>query len=199
MPLQRPSPDEAPAATWARAVNQLAARVVAAEPAAVYRVHGKARPVPPLRALLTSDEFEGGAVGGADGVAGATGWRMAHDVAEELVEQGLHPDFLAALATFSALEPGDLFEFAGIDRTTVGRRKAAGAALPHEVAVKALQATELLAQATDVFGSPAQAAAWLTRPHPVLQDQTPLRRARTPWGLSKVQGMLAALRWGGVV
>ena len=191
MPMPRPSPADTASATWARTVNHLAARVVGAEPAAVYRVHGKARLAPPVRALLTSDNGEGGVDG--------TGWRMASDVAEKLVEQGLHPDYLAALATFSALEPADLYEFAGIDRTTVGRRKAAGAVLPHEVAVKALQATELLAQANDVFGSPAPAAAWLTRPHPLLQGQTPLRRARTPWGLSKVQGMLAALRWGGVV
>lgn len=191
MTLQRPSMPEPATSTWARSVNQLATQVFAAEPAAVYRVRGKAQAAPPARALLTSD---GGVAG-----TGGTGWHMAHDVAEALVEQGLHPDYLADLATTSALEPRDLFEFAGIDRTTVGRRKAAGATLPHEVAVKALQATELLAQATDVFGSPAQAAVWLTRPHPVLQGQTPLRRARTPWGLSKVQGMLVALRWGGVV
>ena len=122
---------------------------------------------------------------------------MAHDVAEQLADDGLDPDYLADLAAASALEPRELFEFAGIDRTTVGRRKASGAALPHDVAVKAPLATELLAQANQVFGTAAQAALWLTRPHPLLEGLTPLRRARTPWGLAKVQAMLVALRFGG--
>jgi putative toxin-antitoxin system antitoxin component (TIGR02293 family) len=182
-----PAPPESLPASWVQSVNQLASHVGAAEPAAVYRVRGKAKATAPALQLLVTDE-----------AAGAFGWRMAHDRAEELIERGLDPDYLAALATASGLEPRDLFEFAGIDRTTVGRRKAAGAALPHEVAVKALQATELLAQATAVFGSAAHAAVWLTRPHPSLDGQTPLRRARTPWGLGKVLGILAALRYGGV-
>ena len=91
----------------------------------------------------------------------------------------------------------DVLDFAGIDRTTVSRRKGSGAALPQDAAVKALQATDLVAQATEVFGSPRQAALWLTRPHPLLGGETPLKRARTPWGMSKVQGMLVALRYGG--
>ncbi len=50
--------------------------------------------------------------------------------------------------------------------------------------------------ATEVFGSPAQASTWLTRPHPSLDGETPLKRARTPWGMSKVQSILVALRYG---
>jgi putative toxin-antitoxin system antitoxin component (TIGR02293 family) len=187
MTQPNPNSPEPAFSAWARDVNRLASQAGVAEPPARYHVRGKAHPTASARPLLTHDE-----------AAGGFGWRMAHDVAEALVERGLDPDYLAALATSSGLEPRDLFEFAGIDRTTIARRKAAGATLPHEAAVKALQATELLAQATEVFGSADQAAVWLTRPHPVLDGQTPLRRARTPWGLGKVQGMLAALRYGGV-
>ena len=187
MTQPRPATPDSLPASWVQAVNDLASHVGVAEPVPAYRVRGKVQAAASTRLLLVSDE-----------AAGGFGWRMAHDRAEELIERGLDPDYLAALANSSGLEPRELFEFAGIDRTTTVRRKAAGAALPHEVAVKALQATELLAQATEVFGSAAQSAVWLTRPHPALEGQTPLRRARTPWGLSKVQGMLAALRYGGV-
>ena len=105
-------------------------------------------------------------------------------------------DFLGDIAGFSGLDSRDVLDFAGIDRTTVSRRKASGSALPQDAAVKALQITDLLTQATEVFGSPAQASTWLTRPHPSLDGETPLKRARTPWGMSKVQSILVALRYG---
>lgn len=37
----------------------------------------------------------------------------------------------------------------------------------------------------------------LTKGHPLLNGQTPLQRARTPWGMGKVLSMLVALRYGG--
>ena len=126
----------------------------------------------------------------------AFGYRMAPDVAERLVMAGLDPDFLGDIAAVSGLESRDVLDFAGIDRTTVSRRKAGGSPLPQDAAVKALQITDLLTQATDVFGSPAQASTWLTRPHASLDGETPLRRARTPWGMGKVQSILVALRYG---
>ena len=126
----------------------------------------------------------------------ALGYRMEPDVAEHLVADGLDPDFLGDIAGFSGLDSRDVLDFAGIDRTTVSRRKASGSALPQDAAVKALQITDLLTQATEVFGSPAQASTWLTRPHPSLDGETPLKRARTPWGMSKVQSILVALRYG---
>ncbi|MDE2628415.1 MAG: DUF2384 domain-containing protein [Burkholderiales bacterium] len=121
---------------------------------------------------------------------------MAPEVAEHLVADGLDPDFLGEIAGLSGLDSRDVLDFAGIDRTTVSRRKASGSALPQDAAVKALQITDLLTQATEVFGSPAQASTWLTRPHPSLDGETPLKRARTPWGMSKVQSILVALRYG---
>ncbi|MDP1535414.1 MAG: hypothetical protein Q8L92_17690, partial [Rubrivivax sp.] len=76
---------------------------------------------------------------------------MAPDVAEHLVADGLDPDFLGDIAGFSGLDSRDVLDFAGIDRTTVSRRKASGSALPQDAAVKALQITDLLTQATEVF------------------------------------------------
>jgi putative toxin-antitoxin system antitoxin component (TIGR02293 family) len=151
------------------------------------------------RLLLTSGELAAGGILHRTPGSDALGYRMAPEVAEHLVSGGLDPDFLGDIAGFSGLESRDVLDFAGIDRTTVSRRKASGSALPQDAAVKALQITDLLTQATEVFGSPTQASTWLTRAHPSLDGETPLKRARTPWGMSKVQSILVALRYGAAV
>jgi uncharacterized protein (DUF2384 family) len=56
----------------------------------------------------------------------------------------------------------------------------------------------LVGLATQVFGAVEDAAGWLTSPHPLLDGESPMQRARTPWGLDKVREILVALRYGGV-
>ena len=181
---------------WASAINGLAARAGSARKGSYPAGRRGARPDVSRGLLLTDgDLFPSAAQPRVPG-GEASGCRMAPEVAEQLVAEGLDPDFLGDIAGFSGLESRDVLDFAGIDRTTVSRRKSSGSALPQDAAVKALQITDLLTQATEVFGSPMQASTWLTRPHPSLDDETPLRRARTPWGMTKVQSMLVALRYG---
>jgi len=192
-PPQRP----ASLAEWTRGVNSLAARASFGH-AARRKPSGAATGRSRSAALLMAGPELAGDMKQLHAAAGTPfGYRMEHDVAEYLVGTGLDPDFLAELATLSGLESRDVLDFAGIDRTTVSRRKASGAALPQDAAVKALQAIDLMTRATEVFGSPDQASRWLTKAHPLLDGETPLRRARTPWGMSKVQSMLVALRYGG--
>lgn len=181
---------------WARAINGLAARAGPARKGSDTAMHGSAERARAGRLLLTSGELDARGTPHRTPGSAVTGYRMAPEVAENLAIDGLDPDFLGDIAGFSGLEARDVLDFAGIDRTTVSRRKASGSALPQDAAVKALQITDLLTQATEVFGVPAQASMWLTRPHPSLDGATPLKRARTPWGMSKVQSMLVALRYG---
>jgi len=191
-------PPPRPAATlveWASAINGLAARAGSARKGSSPASCGGAERAGAGR-LLTSGELDAGTIPHRDPGSAALGYRMAPEVAEHLAIDGLDPDFLGDIAGFSGLDARDVLDFAGIDRTTVSRRKASGSALPQDAAVKALQITDLLTQATEVFGSPAQASTWLTRPHPSLDGETPLKRARTPWGMSKVQSILVALRYG---
>ena len=181
---------------WASAINELAVRAGSARKGSKPAGRGATGRNGSGGLLLTGgDQFPGT---GQPHVPGgeAYGCRMAPEVAEHLVADGLDPDFLGDIAGFSGLDSRDVLDFAGIDRTTVSRRKASGSALPQDAAVKALQITDLLTQATEVFGSPTQASTWLTRPHPSLDGETPLKRARTPWGMSKVQSILVALRYG---
>jgi putative toxin-antitoxin system antitoxin component (TIGR02293 family) len=195
---------------WAQDINVLATNA-AGDDHPHHTPAGKKRRRTSLRLLSTDADADAATAGavcavGASGASGAKGapasprsfgYRMAHDVAEQLVQSGIDPDYLGEFAALSGLDTRDVLDFTGIDRTTVSRRKASGAALPQDTAVKALQVTDLMTQATEVFGTPHLASAWLTKPHPLLDDQTPLRRARTPWGLAKVQGLLVALRYGG--
>jgi len=181
---------------WACAINGLAARAGAARKGTRPAMHGGAERAGAGKLLLTSGELDASGTAHRTPGSEAVRYFMAPEVAEHLAIDGLYPDFLGDIAGFSGLEPRDVLDFAGIDRTTVSRRKASGSALPQDAAVKALQITDLLTQATEVFGSPTQASMWLTRLHPSLNGQTPLKRARTPWGMSKVQSMLVALRYG---
>ncbi len=181
---------------WAGAINGLVARAGRAREGTDLAARGGVDENHCGELLLTGgDPFPSAGLPRLPG-GDAYGCRMAPEVAEHLVAGGLDPDFLGDIAGFSGLESRDVLDFAGIDRTTVSRRKASGSALPQDAAVKALQITDLLTQATEVFGSPTQASTWLTRPHPSLDGETPLKRARTPWGMSKVQSILVALRYG---
>ena len=122
---------------------------------------------------------------------------FSDSAAEAVVNNGLKAPVLSELAAAAGLDVRHLYEFAGIDRTTVARRAARNDVLPHEASVKAMQFAELVSVAIDVFGALPEAAAWLTRLHPALQGQTPLQRARTPWGLRRVHAVLGALKYGG--
>ena len=125
--------------------------------------------------------------------------RFSGTAAETLVRRGLKATLLAELAVASGIDARHLYEFACIDRSTVSRRAMRDDVLPQEVAVKALEFAWLVATAADVFGTVADAARWLTRPHPALEGETPLHRARTPWGLERVRSVLGALKHGAPV
>ena len=193
----RPLQPASSLAEWTRVINTLATRATRKHEARTKAPGTRAKRSDAVELLLTDGDVVANENGVGTRARGTFGYRMAHDVAEHLVGAGLDPDFLGEFAAISGLESRDVLDFAGIDRTTVSRRKASGSALPQDAAVKALQATDLMTQATEVFGSPNQASLWLTKPHPLLDGETPLRRARTPWGMSKVQSMLVSLRYGG--
>ena len=126
----------------------------------------------------------------------ADGIRFSDTTAEAVVRSGLKASVLGKLSEATGIVVERLFEFVGLDRTTVARRVARDDALPQEASVKAMQFIDLIATATDVFGTVESASAWLTKPHPMLEDETPMQRARTPWGLQLVRTMLGALKYG---
>lgn len=58
---------------------------------------------------------------------------------------------------------------------------------------------ELEALAGDVFTSPEGAEAWLRKPHPMLDGQTPLDVATSHEGFQRVKDLLVNIKFGGVV
>jgi uncharacterized protein (DUF2384 family) len=57
---------------------------------------------------------------------------------------------------------------------------------------------ELEKMAKDTFGSHEAASAWLRRPHPMLEGDSPVEAAKTSHGTERVKGILAAIKYGGV-
>lgn len=57
---------------------------------------------------------------------------------------------------------------------------------------------ELERMAADTFETSEDAAGWLRKPHPLLDEKTPLEMAQTAAGAQQVRSMLVAIRYGGV-
>lgn len=124
---------------------------------------------------------------------------FSSSAAETAVRQGLKATLIDKLSEVSTVEPRDVIAFVGLDRTTILRRVARDDALPQDASVKALQFADLFSLAVSVFADADSASTWLTKPHPALDDETPLQRARTPWGMERVRSILGALQYGGAV
>ena len=97
--------------------------------------------------------------------------RFSATAAEAVVRRGLKATVLQELAGATGMDMHHLLEFAGVDRSTVSRRVARDDLLPQEASVRAMQLTDLVATAVDVFGSVEAATGWLTKPHPVLETR----------------------------
>lgn len=59
--------------------------------------------------------------------------------------------------------------------------------------------SELYDLVIQVFATESKALEWLQRPHPVLGGSTPLAVTSTSIGAQRVKGVLAAIKYGGVV
>lgn len=53
--------------------------------------------------------------------------------------------------------------------------------------------------ARDTFKVPADADAWMREKHPLLDGLSPLKAAQTKAGAKRVNEILTAIKWGGVV
>jgi putative toxin-antitoxin system antitoxin component (TIGR02293 family) len=73
------------------------------------------------------------------------------------------------------------------EKTKAANRKPPGKASPWQ---------EILARATQTFGSEDQATAWLKRPAAPLQDQTPQSLIATPEGFRQVEQLLGKIDHG---
>jgi len=124
---------------------------------------------------------------------------MADAPAAALVSGGLSSAIVGRLGDEVPLEKVLLLRTIGIDKATLSRREEKGAPLEPAEAEGVLRTIELTMMATTTFGTLENGVAWLKKPHPLLDGQSPLEYATNAYALARVKSMMSALRYGGVV
>lgn len=117
----------------------------------------------------------------------------------KLLKRGISSQAIGPLGDYLGLGKGVVAEYLDLDRSTANRRVAKGQLLPIHSAESVLRLLELAQMSTDTFETEEEASAWLRRPHPMLDGDSPLELAKTSFGAQRVKDILIALRYGGVV
>jgi putative toxin-antitoxin system antitoxin component (TIGR02293 family) len=99
--------------------------------------------------------------------------------------------------TLSAIPKDEALTAFGVSWRTIERRgKAPRKPLSPEQSGRVFKFAEVLAKATDVFGSQEEAEAWLSRPAMGLNRQRPIDLLATPAGVELVEKFLTRLDYG---
>lgn len=118
--------------------------------------------------------------------------------AHELVLRGIPAEALTRLfAAVSSLSTDALLAVVGVSSRSFARRKAAPRMrLPVDESERVWRFAEILAHATRVFGSQAEAEAWLDRPAIALDRRKPIDLLRTHPGARLVADYLTRIEHG---
>ena len=117
----------------------------------------------------------------------------------KLLKRGISSQAIGPLGDYLGLGKGVIAEYLDLDRSTANRKAAKGQLLPIHSAESVLRLLELGQMAADTFETDDEASAWLRRPHPMLEGDSPLELAKTSFGAQRVKDILIAIRYGGVV
>ena len=117
----------------------------------------------------------------------------------KLLKRGISSQAIGPLGDYLGLGKGVVAEYLDLDRGTANRRVAKGQLLPIHSAESVLRLLELGQMAADTFETEDEASAWLRRPHPVLEGDSPLEAAKTSFEAQRVKDIRIAIRYGGVV
>jgi putative toxin-antitoxin system antitoxin component (TIGR02293 family) len=119
--------------------------------------------------------------------------------AYRIVRRGISTKSIVPFGAYLGLGKSEVADVLDLDRTTANRKMAKDEPLPMYAAETMLRLLDLSNMAEDTFATPGDAAAWLRKPHPMLDGETPLERAKSAFGTQQVRDMLVALKYGGVV
>jgi putative toxin-antitoxin system antitoxin component (TIGR02293 family) len=117
----------------------------------------------------------------------------------EMIKKGLPTDSLHFMVkNVGLLSDKQNFKIAFGMSPRTSQRKKAGVVerLSPQQSGRAWKFAEVLAKATDVFGSQAEAETWLTRPAMALDRKTPLELLDTAAGQQMVDDLLTRLDYG---
>ena len=116
-----------------------------------------------------------------------------------IVKKGVPSRTLAPLGQYLGLGKGAIAAYLDLDRATATRKVAKDEMLPTHAAESLLRILELDSLAEDTFETPEEAGAWLRRPHPMLDGESPIECAKSAFGAQRVKDILVATKYGGVV
>jgi putative toxin-antitoxin system antitoxin component (TIGR02293 family) len=124
---------------------------------------------------------------------------LNNDQAVRILKNGISFEVIAPLSDYFGMGKGEIYTILDFDRTTAMRRASKDQPLPKHVAENVLRILELQKLACDTFATEEETIAWLRRPHPMLEGESPLLAANTSFGTRRVKDILVAIQHGGVV
>jgi putative toxin-antitoxin system antitoxin component (TIGR02293 family) len=115
-----------------------------------------------------------------------------------VIQKGLPSKAFGHLAdSVVVLEPADVWRAVGLSVRTVQRRRSSpGKPLSVEQSGRAWKFAEVLAKATEVFGSQKAGEEWLSTPAVALVGQKPIELLSTPVGTEMVERLLGRIEFG---
>lgn len=120
--------------------------------------------------------------------------------ASRVIRTGLRAGKVSELVVLLGLKrKEDLGDALNANTTSLWRWARDDSPLPGPTVEQILRAMQLQLFASEVFGGVEPARVWLHKPHPMLEGMTPSGYADNEFGAQKVRGLLAALKYGGLV
>ena len=119
--------------------------------------------------------------------------------AHDLLQEGLPASVLRHLVKEVSMlggARGELEKAIGISLRTFQRRRHAAKPLSSEQSNRAWKFAEILGRATEIFGSRAEAEAWLQRPAIALDQRRPIDLLTTQAGTEAVEDHLTRMEYG---
>ena len=123
---------------------------------------------------------------------------ITNPLAHKLVMRGISPKTIAPLSDVLGVGVGNVTSCLDIDRGTPARQESKGQFLPRHAAEGVLRLLDIEGMAFDTFEE-GDSTQWLSRPHPMLDGETPLQAAGTSYGAEQVKSILVAIKYGGAV
>jgi putative toxin-antitoxin system antitoxin component (TIGR02293 family) len=116
-----------------------------------------------------------------------------------ILRHGISGRVIDPLSEYLDVGKGELAVMLDLDRTTAQRRAGRNEPLPMHSAESVLRLLELEDMANATFESEEAALQWLRRPHPMLDNDSPLEAAKTSFGARRVKDIMVSVKYGGVV
>lgn len=124
---------------------------------------------------------------------------LSNEKAIHFIKLGMPVQVIEPLSGYLGMGKGELIQILDLDRATALRRSGKNQSLPKRSAENVLRVLELEAMARDTFANEDEALAWLRRPHPLMDGDSPLAASSTSFGVNQVKEILVAIKYGGAV